>query len=991
MKIFTNKNLIQKLIVAIVAVTLLEFCIAPLQVKAATVGGTLAKPIRDLAVTLGDAFISLAQYGITGTWIDAVDRLTWADKDSKAESSKFWISKVRYPLIQLSPELIFANEVEILDANFVTVGEKESYILGAKNGKVTGDEKGALEQLRIIIASWYVTLRTLAIVGLLSVLIYIGIRIIISSTSQDKAKYKQRIMDWIVAFCILFFMHYIMVGIVTIVGEVNNTLSKTLHIGAAIPLNEDYGYITYNKDNDTWEVDEHKDVDVQNWLSSHGYTNIKSDPNYATNETIIEFEKDGKKYRVTIHQDPTSMKYDSLSESGIGYSKMPDFQEMKDAVMNGKSSVQTQPEAGNTGIAGGSGEENKDEGKTIEGAVETTNKKDQKVLVSSTAEGNGSTILYFINYARLYCNASEDYNAEGFAFTAIYIILVVFTVMFTFRYAKRVIYIAFLTLIAPLVAFTYPLDKIKDGKAQAFNLWFREYVFNILIQPFHLLIYAILIGSATSLAHQHMIYAVVTIAFLIPAEKLLRKFFGFDNAGTLSAAGSFAGGALFSTMVSKLNRPKPKGGSNTEGRDSQKPIRKANSGGGGVEAEDFLKDEGYQGQNARKRQQTTNVHRMTRTNVNTSNDQTASGEQETNRTIGRTNDEIENDFESMWGDNTSTGSSWYSPNNMGNVIIDIDNEAESGQSIDSENNDDISHAWSMENKVSFWDRLSGANGKYTADDIHLSEGRMSGKSEEEIQKIKEKEARKRNRLENVDNLTDAVADHYKDMAIKGVKSLPGAARKLVRRGVIGGVAGGALALTGAAVGAASGDAGAALKYATAGAGAGYYGANYYGDQLAKDNDKMINQAETAFWGEQAKARQQYVYDQEFKKNSANIEALTKVLGSRADAKEAMRDGTVQALLNNNITDINKIAKAVAKRNSYINNGMSKWKATERAVQVAKWNRDSGKSIYETNSAAHNIFIRKTKEQIKNNNPGISDARVDEMVTELFNDMAYFET
>ena len=314
MKIFTNKNLIQKLIVAIVAVTLLEFCIAPLQVKAATVGGTLAKPIRDLAVTLGDAFISLAQYGITGTWIDAVDRLTWADKDSKAESSKFWISKVRYPLIQLSPELIFANEVEILDANFVTVGEKESYILGAKNGKVTGDEKGALEQLRIIIASWYVTLRTLAIVGLLSVLIYIGIRIIISSTSQDKAKYKQRIMDWIVAFCILFFMHYIMVGIVTIVGEVNNTLSKTLHIGAAIPLNEDYGYITYNKDNDTWEVDEHKDVDVQNWLSSHGYTNIKSDPNYATNETIIEFEKDGKKYRVTIHQDPTSMKYDSLSE-----------------------------------------------------------------------------------------------------------------------------------------------------------------------------------------------------------------------------------------------------------------------------------------------------------------------------------------------------------------------------------------------------------------------------------------------------------------------------------------------------------------------------------------------------------------------------------------------------------------------------------------------------------------------------------------------------
>lgn len=59
------------------------------------------------------------------------------------------------------------------------------------------------------------------------------------------------------------------------------------------------------------------------------------------------------------------------------------------------------------------------------------------------------------------------------------------------------------------------------------------------------------------LARVSMIYSVVALYFLIPAEKLLRKFFGFDNAGTLSAAGSFAGGALFSSMIGKLNRPKP--------------------------------------------------------------------------------------------------------------------------------------------------------------------------------------------------------------------------------------------------------------------------------------------------------------------------------------------------------------------------------------------------------------------------------------------------
>ena len=89
-------------------------------------------------------------------------------------------------------------------------------------------------------------------------------------------------------------------------------------------------------------------------------------------------------------------------------------------------------------------------------------------------------------------------------------------------------------------------------------MWFKEYIFNILIQPVHLIIYTILVGSAMQLANVSMIYAIVAIYFVIPAEKLIRKFFGFEKSGTLSAAGSFAGGALFSTMVNKLNRPKSK-------------------------------------------------------------------------------------------------------------------------------------------------------------------------------------------------------------------------------------------------------------------------------------------------------------------------------------------------------------------------------------------------------------------------------------------------
>ena len=51
---------------------------------------------------------------------------------------------------------------------------------------------------------------------------------------------------------------------------------------------------------------------------------------------------------------------------------------------------------------------------------------------------------------------------------------------------------SFFTMIAPLVALTYPVDKVKDGKAQAFDMWFKEYIFNLLIQPMHLILYTIL-------------------------------------------------------------------------------------------------------------------------------------------------------------------------------------------------------------------------------------------------------------------------------------------------------------------------------------------------------------------------------------------------------------------------------------------------------------------------------------------------------------------
>lgn len=116
---------------------------------------------------------------------------------------------------------------------------------------------------------------------------------------------------------------------------------------------------------------------------------------------------------------------------------------------------------------------------------------------------------------------------------------------------------AFLTLMAPVVAITYPIDKLGDGKAQAFNMWLKEYIFNLLLQPFHLIIYTVFVESAIDIAVNNPIYAIFFLVFITTAEKLMRKFFGFDKAstsGTSSFAGGFGGAAAFNMLKGAISK-----------------------------------------------------------------------------------------------------------------------------------------------------------------------------------------------------------------------------------------------------------------------------------------------------------------------------------------------------------------------------------------------------------------------------------------------------
>ena len=80
-----------------------------------------------------------------------------------------------------------------------------------------------------------------------------------------------------------------------------------------------------------------------------------------------------------------------------------------------------------------------------------------------------------------------------------------------------------------MVTVTYSIDKLGDGKAQAFNTWFKELVMKATIQIVHAVLYLIFIGSAGYIATQHPLLAAIFFAFLSRSEKIIKNTLNVKN------------------------------------------------------------------------------------------------------------------------------------------------------------------------------------------------------------------------------------------------------------------------------------------------------------------------------------------------------------------------------------------------------------------------------------------------------------------------------
>lgn len=260
-------------------------------------------------------------------------------------------------------------------------------------------ENDTINLIRDNVAIWYYVLRNLSIVILLGILLYVGIRMAISTVASDQAKYKKMFMDWAVSLALVFVLQYIMIFTI----ECNDVL-----------------------------------VDVLN---------------------------------------------------------------------TARTNVQTQ------------------NGNTYDNALDHI--AGQAWHVSFTV---------------------------GVSSTLVYIILVGMTIMFLIMYIKRMLTIGFLIVISPLITITYSIDKIGDGTSQALNAWLKEFVFNVLIQPFHCVIYLIFGNTAINLLIEQQtlasaVLAICMVLFIFKGEKIVRQIFNFRASSLGEAIG---GAAAITTGISML-------------------------------------------------------------------------------------------------------------------------------------------------------------------------------------------------------------------------------------------------------------------------------------------------------------------------------------------------------------------------------------------------------------------------------------------------------
>ena len=322
---------------------------------------------------------------------------------------------------------------------------------------------------RSLIGSLYNALRYLVAAFYIIILVYLGIRMILSSIGKQKAHYKTLIQYWLTGLLLLFAFHWVMALIIW--------TSDTLTFAFA--------------------------TTGQKALASHDepYTAIIND----------------------------ALRDNSLwGKAKAGVAKVG--QAVKDTAGRIISWITGRTDSSGTDSSG-----------------------------TDSGEVKDRITLYFLTQFAEFLGASAIIpGLIIFSLPVLFILIIVFIIfglVITYTYFKRLLTVALLIVLFPLVVLSYVFDKIGDRRAQTFEIWFKEFTVNVFVQPIHaaLLMFIAYILSAlvngVPLAFLRIVLALLSLALIPIGEKQIKTLFQINSSmgpgnGGIASSVAHAGMAL---------------------------------------------------------------------------------------------------------------------------------------------------------------------------------------------------------------------------------------------------------------------------------------------------------------------------------------------------------------------------------------------------------------------------------------------------------------
>ncbi|MBE5821545.1 MAG: hypothetical protein E7311_03030 [Clostridiales bacterium] len=181
-----NKKFVAILLVVVILFNVASPNVVTPKSYALDIGGILLFPLSFLVSVLAEGAMAL---------LDTVAAITGSSVDVLGGNHLF-ISH------------IVLNQVPIFNVNFF----EDEFKFYDKDGAEQTIARTDLPigTMQPTIAKWYAITRNIAIAAAFVILVYVAIKIFLSTAAGDKAKYKSLLKDWVLSLLLIFAMHYIM-------------------------------------------------------------------------------------------------------------------------------------------------------------------------------------------------------------------------------------------------------------------------------------------------------------------------------------------------------------------------------------------------------------------------------------------------------------------------------------------------------------------------------------------------------------------------------------------------------------------------------------------------------------------------------------------------------------------------------------------------------------------------------------------------------------